>query len=399
MPIRVPPNVFLLAILTGCGTSAESNAIVMRDSAGIKIIEASYSQRRPAPVTIADRASFDVGLIEGEPEYVLSRVVGAMQMSDGNTIIANGATNEIRFYDSAGKWLKSMGRAGQGPGEYEYLRALGRCRAGGFVGFDLNWQVNAYDVTGTFQDKTVLRAPDGITPYNLSCDDHGHFLILGWGHPTQGLPIGFYTTRDRLVLTSGDGKISKDFGQRLVSERIGTERGSRPHPAGRATLFALHNDVLYIGSGERFELELYNLDGALQTLIRGPAIPLNTSDSVKTAYMDWALSRVPAERQAALRNEIARWQWPESLPAFTKLLVDDDGIAWVRAFEIDPQATETWSLLDPERGYLGDVKLGADMSLLEAGRDYVLVLRRDSLDVESVLKLTLDRGRAGPRSN
>ena len=380
-------------VFTGCKRTGPTNSVVVRDSAGIRIVETSDPHRVPAAFTISDQPLFVVGQMEGEPQYLLSRVVGAMALSGGSTVVANGGTNELRFYDSKGKWQKSEGREGGGPGEYEYLRALGRCRAGGFVAFDLHWQLNAYDLTGKFQEKSALRAPDGISPYNLACDERGHIAILGWGHPTQAIPIGFYTARDRLVLASGDGTITKDFGQRLVSERIGTEHGSMPHPAGRATLFAIQNDVLYVGSGERFELELYDLNGALHTLVHGPAVLLKTTDSLKNAYTEWALSRVSAERRPAYRNDMAKWEWPAALPAYTKLVVDDYGIAWLRAFELDPRKPETWSLLDPDRGYLGDVALGPGVSLLEAGRDYLLVLRRDSLDVESVVKLRLNRTR------
>jgi hypothetical protein len=382
-----------LTLMCGCNKAAQTPSVVVRDSAGIKIVETSTANRVAAPITLEERASFAVGEMEGEPQYLLSSVVGALQLSENVTVIANRGTNELRFYDKAGKWLKSEGREGEGPGEYEYLRALGRCRAEGFVGFDLHWQVNAYDANGTFQEKSVLRAPDGISPYNLACDDHGHFLILGWGRGTQAPQIGFHALRDHLVLASSNGTIATDFGQRLASERIGNERGSRPHPAGRATLFALHNDVVYIGSGERFELELYDLTGGLRKLLRGPAIPLKTTDSVKTAYTDLALARISPERQPALRNEIAKWEWPASFPAYTKLIVDHAGVAWVRAFQLDPRASEAWSLLDPERGYLGDVTLPAGLSLLEAGPDYLLVLQRDSLDIESVLKFRMTRAK------
>jgi hypothetical protein len=385
------PVVTIVALSSGCDRSTPSAASVRRDSAGTTIIETPIAQRRAAPITIVEGPSVSIGQIEGDARYLLSRVVGALQLPDGNIVIANGGTNELRFFDPTGKWLKSEGRTGAGPGEYEYLRALGKCRAPGFAAFDLHWQLNSYDAAGTFIEKSALRAPNGISPYNLACDEHGHLLILGWGHPAKGIPIGFYSARDRLVLASSDGTIRSDFGQRLVSERIGNEHGSRPHPAGRATLFALANDLVYVGSGERFELELYDLGAKLRTLVRGPAIPLSTTDSVKAAYLQSTLARVSPDRQPALRNEIANMQWPETLPAYTKMIVDPNGIAWVRAFQLDPSASETWSLLDPERGYIGDLSLRAGQSLLEAGRDYLLVLNRDSLDVESVRRLRLNR--------
>lgn len=95
---------------------------------------------------------------------------------------------------------------------------------------------------GSFVEKTVLKAPSGITPYSLACDDRDNFLILGWGRAPSGRPIlGFYQAHDRLVLAGADGEIRAEFGERLVSERLGMATGSRPHPAGRATRVAIHD--------------------------------------------------------------------------------------------------------------------------------------------------------------
>ena len=379
-------------MLIACDEPAHDTTTVVRDSSGVTIIETTGSRRTAAPATILPEPLIVIGQTEGDLQYLLSRVVGALQLPNGNIVIANGATNELRLYDSTGIWMASLGRTGQGPGEYEYLRAIGRCHPGGFVGFDLHWQMNTYGGDATFKEKTPLRAPDGMSPYNLACDDQGHVLILGWGRESlQGPIIGFFATRDRLVLSNGTGAVMANFGERLVSERIGTERGSRPHPAGRATVFALHDGVVYVGSGERFELELFDLNGQLHTLLRGPPIPLQMTDSLKSAYSDWAVSRIPADRQPAVRSEIAQWQWPETFPAFTSVVIDDGGVAWVRAFNFDSRKPEVWSLFDPRRGYLGDLALQEGQSLLQAGRHHLLVLQRDSLDVESVMKLRIDR--------
>lgn len=380
----------ILLAVAACEAPASAPEVVVRDSAGVRIVETTSAVRFPAPVTIPDSPAVRIGAVAGNPEYLLSRVVGALRLPNGEMVIGNGGTNELRFYDAEGEFLRSEGREGEGPGEYEYMRALGRCRADGFVAFDLSWQMNSYDMEGRFLEKTVLRTPDGITPYNRACDPHGHFLILGWGRAaTEGPRIGFYEARDRLLLTSRDGEIATDFGERIVSERIGSTGGSRPHPAGRATLFALHDDGVYVGSGATFEIELRGLDGELRSLLRGPSIPLETTDSIKAAYLERAVSRASLERRPAVRRQVGEWEWPSRVPAYTELVVDPDGTAWLRAFRIDPEEPEVWSLLDPARGYMGDVTLRSGQTLLEVGRDYLLLLERDARDVESVVRVDL----------
>ncbi len=381
-------------LISGCGEGdIPSGGAILRDSAGIRIVESSEVTRFPAPWTIGDSPDWVVGELEGEWEYLLSRVVGAMTLIGGEVVIGNGDTNELRFYDEGGRWTRTLGGTGEGPGEFEYLRALGPCYPDGFVAFDLNWQKNSYLMDGSFVEKTVLKAPSGVTPYSLACDDRGNVMMLGWGRAIGSGPIvGFYQAHDRLVLAGDDGEVKTEFGERLASERIGSTGGSRPHPAGRATRFAIHAGSAYIGSGERCEVEVWSVDGNLRGLIRGPRIALEVTDSVKQAYLEARLTETDESRHAAIRSSVAEWEWPQSLPAFTDLRVDGAGVVWVKRFSVKPDEPETWSLLHPERAYLGDLRLAPRQSLLEIGEDYLLLLSRDELDVERVERVPLDRG-------
>jgi hypothetical protein len=379
----------VLVILTvGCDTAVPAPAVVVRDSAGVRIVESAGSTKHPAPLTIGE-PTFSAGSMDGAAEYLLNRVVGAMHLSNGEILVGNGGTNELRFYDDSGRFLRSEGREGQGPGEYEYMRGLGRCRETGFVAFDLNWQINAYDAQGRFVERTVLRAPDGLSPYKTACDREGRLLILGWGAAARQLQIGFYESRDRLVLTSLSGDVATGFGEWLVSERVGTQNGSRPHPAGRATVIALHDGLAYVGSSERFEIELFDLEGTRRRIVRGPGAPPPVTDSVEAAYLALQLEAAAQDRAPSIRRELAAWDWPPTLPAYTAMLVDPHGIAWLRDFRLDADEPETWRLLHPDEGYLGDVTLAPGEALLEIDMDHVLVLQRDPLGVESVQKRPL----------
>jgi len=393
---RIGMSVVVAALAGGCAGDAPAPPTVsVRDSMGVQIIETFADARFETSWSVGEQV-WAIGELEGDPDYLLSRVEGAMQLPSGDVVIANGGTNELRFYGSTGRHQETVGREGEGPGEFEYLRALGRCRSDGFVAYDLNWQANAYLFDGTFVDKTVLRTPDGFTtPYEVACDTDGHRLMLGWGREVTDEPrVGFYQAHDQLLLTGADGEITVELGRRLVSERIGTQFGSRPHPAGRQTVFGLHDHTIYIGSGEHFEVEVLGMDGAVQRLLRGPAVSLVLTDSIRNQSEAAQLSQVSEARRPEARTDMAGWEWPESIPAYTDLRVDSEGVVWLRAYQADPFRNEIWSLLDPTAGYLGDLTLGPRQTLLEVGADYLLVLTKDDLDVERVEKYLLYRDTA-----
>lgn len=373
----------------GQQTVPSSRDATVRDSAGITIVESGVDAPFPAPWSVAAQPHWVVGELEGDPKYLLSRVAGALELHGRRVVIANGGTNELRVYDRQGQWIQTLGGEGEGPGEFQYIRALAPCHPGGFVAFDLNWQKNAYLTDGTFVSKTTLQAPSGVSPYELACDDRGNLLVLGWGRVLADGPIiGFHDARDRLVLTGDDGEVRTDFGERLVSERIGSARGSRPHPAGRSTVFAVHDGRVIVGDGRSFQIEVWTLDGRLERLIRGPALDLEVTDSLTEAYLEQELGRAEdPDRRAALRSAIGAWEWPETVPAFTDLRVDEEGIVWLKRFSLDRDRPEVWSLMSTSEGYPGDVELAPGQRLLSFADGAVLVVMRDDLDVERVGKL------------
>ncbi len=367
-------------------------SVAVRDSAGIMIVETSAEARVPLPWKLSESAAWAVGEVEGDPAYLLSDVTGAMQLPSGEVVIANGGTHEVRFYSAGGSLTRAWGGEGEGPGEFQLLRGLARCHPQGFVAFDRNWQMNVYADDGSFVEKTTLRTPYGVTPYEVACDAHGHIVMIGWGRDaTDGPTVGFFRAHDDLLLANMGGEIEVEYGQYLASERIGTTGGSRPHPAGRSTVFGLHEDRVFVGSAERFQVEVRRLDGSLERLLRGPRISLEVTDSVKSQLLQTLLATEPPERHANVRDDFAEWEWPESLPAYTGLRMDADGIVWLKAYSAVPTSPEVWSLIDPQQGYLGDLSLQPRQQLLEAGHDYILVVTRDELDVERVERYELAR--------
>lgn len=59
-----------------------------------------------------------IGVAEGEAPYELHRASGALRTSDGRIVVANSGSAELRIFDSAGAYLRTIGRRGSGPGEY-----------------------------------------------------------------------------------------------------------------------------------------------------------------------------------------------------------------------------------------------------------------------------------------
>ena len=332
-----------------------------------------------------------IGAMSGNPKYLLSGVVGGLRLADGRIVI--GAGDEVRFFGAEGRFAGAHGAEVGGQGNYGFIRGLARCGEGGLAGLDRDLQIHLYDDDGSFMERRQPLAADGRAPLELACDEHAHVVALGGGAAVVDIPLGeLQKSHAHLSLMTSDGSTATDFGEWLVSERIGTEAGSQPHPFGRATVFALSEDLLYVGSGERFEIEVRSLDGALLRILRGPELELAITDEVRLDYQNALLEQTPERFRSMAREQLGELPWPDEGPAYTAMRIDSSGLVWLRQRTPPGYAPERWSIMDPEEGYLGDLALPNRASLLDAGDDYLLVLTRDEFDVLKVVLLSLDRG-------
>ena len=83
---------------------------------------------------------------------------------------------------------------------------------------------------------------------------------------------------------------------------------------------------------------------------------------------------------------------PEMMPVFSRLLVDEVGWLWAELYRYDVRAPVRWLVFGADGEGLGSVDMAPDLEVREIGRDFVLGVWRDQLDVKYVRRHVL-RGR------
>ncbi len=66
----------------------------------------------------------EIGVVAGDPEYELFDAASSLLLSDGRIVVANAGSRQIRYFAPDGVFLKQVGGAGGGPGEFRDLRRL-----------------------------------------------------------------------------------------------------------------------------------------------------------------------------------------------------------------------------------------------------------------------------------
>lgn len=399
---RLAPAILLVGLLTalfGCDESqTRAEPFSVRDSAGVRIVESHAPLWRGGESwRLSEMPELEIGVAEGELPYLFSRIAGAVRLEDGRIVVADGQSNQIRFFDSSGRFLQSVGGEGKGPGEYEYIRDLGRCGGDSIFGFDLHWQAKVYTPSGQLVREMALHEPGSMrTPYRLDCTRAGRFVVVGWGEQAMRRVVGFYRSTAPAWVLDERGAEILSLGEFLSSERLGSSTGSsRPHPFGRSATMTIGPDRIYLGTGEPFEIEVRAMDGRLAQLVRGPGYDLEIRQEHLERYREERLAAVPDERRPIVERELRDMPLPDGFPAYDRLVLDPERNLWARRFLRPGDERRSWVVFSADGVLLGAVEVPADLEITEIGEDYVLGTARDELDVERVRLYRLYKASAG----
>jgi hypothetical protein len=395
-------KLLLLATLGACAGAAdrEPEIVVRRDSLGIELVESRaplLSDAQLSAALVAEPA-LAIGAADGEAQYMLHRVVGASRFEDGSIVVVNGGTAELRFYDSTGRHLHSRGGKGGGPSEFDYILWASRCGDDTVHVLDISATMKVFTAAGDVVRQFLLRLPNSEEPsYNRSCAQDGRLVISGWGHDDE-MSAGFHKATTTVWIVDSEGREVASLGEHLGSERIGMVNsagmlaGTGPHPFGRATVLAAARGLAYVGSGEPYEISVYDDRGELRQLIRAPREDLAVTSELLNRFREERLSALPDARRPAEERFLRELAKVESIPAFTALMVDAAGRLWARRFQGPGDEGERWGIFLPDGSFLGHLSLPNRFRLMEAGVDYVLGVERDELDVEYVRMYELRLG-------
>lgn len=397
------PLVFAgLVAAAGCGAgpSADGPAVVVRDSAGVAIVENARPVWTQATAWRIDEApALEIGRVDGPEAYQLDRVRGAVRFSDGRIAIADGGSRRIRYYDSAGRHLRDAGGQGGGPGEFQSLIRIVAMPGDSVAGWDASARrLTVFDGNGRLGRTVTFDGVGGISVTLRGVLGDGS-VILTPGEEIMELRSrepGEYRRTLVYLRFAGDGAfidtIATGPGAERVAYREGTSFGARDILFGRDHHLVLAEDRVYMGDSDTYAIAVLGPDGAPTRSIRRLVEPrVVTRRELEQAVQQANDERMRlAIRMAELSGGTVAEPDPvdfvhrDTYPAFDRLLADSDGNLWVRAYPAPEAESHGWSVFDPDGRWLGDVQLPGGLEVYEIGHDHLLARWQDEFDVDHV---------------
>ena len=390
-----------LLLISGCvPQSDDAEAVVVRDSVGIAIIE----NRTPdwgddGSWWILPDPILTVGEADGEPEYEFHGVSSVTRLSDGRIAVALASAGVVRLFDCRGRFLQSIGGLGHGPGEFQRAHRLLEGPQGDLWIWDgYRGRMTVFSPGGQYEDSFAV--PEGSTWAGgfLQGIDRSGVLYFVLTPPGSVLPseLGRVTREPFKVVRFRPEEETLDTIIDLLGRQYyhyvdegGAMRG-RPI-FGRTSTMALRSTSLVTANTDAFELRVYDHAGALRSIIIRTGDPRPVTRGEVRRVRDGLLAAADSVANPTLRrlrlglaSELPARQ---SLPAFESLRVDSGDHLWVLRSGFSWQEGSTWDVFNPEGRWLGTVELPEELSgmtIHQIDDEMIVGVLFDELDVPYV---------------
>lgn len=329
---------------------------------------------------------------------------------DGNSLVFDYRTREIKVYDPAGKYLRRVGRRGQGPGEYERVGTMG------YLG-DTLWitdpQLRRITLfpPGSGEPKTFpLRYEPTVTGTLMGTMPQGMLrggLIVAQGVLSPGRPASTPTVESPVVLMRRDGtfadtaamptiRASRDISFRAIDRqgRQVTWGGGQPfrseHFLGARTDgrgFVLVSPAATARSGEAaFQVQTFDSLGRQMRSRSYSYQPVRVTDRMRDSVIS-AVGIRGVDSTAAVRRQI---ELADFVPTVTNLRVGSDGSVWLRRERLVNDGL-LWTVIDPSGALVGRVMMPAGATIAAAAMDRVLTFENDADGVQWAVRYRVTR--------
>ena len=396
LPLRAAVAMAGMAVIVGCSPPSGGGSVT-RDSAGIRIVESrSPAWTDRAGWAISDSATLQIGAMEGPVEYQFESIAAVRELTDGRVVVADHRAGQLRAYDATGRYLWASGRSGEGPGEYRRIATLGDGPGDSLWVWDFG--LRRFTILTDRGEVVRLVQVDAPLSSLLAVGRFGDGTFLmqesfSSGIHREGSALGLMRAPAALVRISADGSLLDTV--RLVMGReyyLGEEggRGVMSAPLfARETSVALAGNEMSVGDQATFEIGRYALDGQLRAVVRVLDVDLRITHSDIQALVSRELDGLSSAERAMRERHLASMAVPDTKPAYGRLLLDPVENLWAAEYARHPSPPAQWTVFDRGGRLLGTVTMPDRFDLRQVGRDRVLGVWRDPLEVEYVRRYPL----------
>lgn len=340
------------------------------------------------PIRIVFTEELSVGAEYGDEEYMFGNRVYFNVDIDGNFYVNDWDKKCIRKFDPDGNYLLTIGRPGQGPGEFRNVWHPRFDKDNNLYVSDIvgSRRITVFDREGTFLK--LIRVPISLS--DILINSQGFYIgyhstmiedpkgdsstrILGLFDPEFQLLSEFHKTTREFTPPSGRGADSRaQFLANLLDDEAFT-----PNIA----CILADDDSVYFGYPENYEIKIFSEEGKLQKIIQREYDPIKLGKKHIEGFIRYQedeffrFAPYPEEIKKKVFDLI---EYPKFKPAYDTFALMDNG--WI-AVIVDHIANKYTliDLFDQQGKYIAqfEAKIPIQNLFFINGKAYALAIEND----------------------
>ena len=358
----------LLACASVCAGLPATEKAREQESARPKAVEVPIISNPRVPKYPSRRIAFKedltVGVKEGDENSMFGERVYFNVDGDGNIFVTDWDRKRIQKYGPDGKYLLTIGRKGQGPGEFQNVWEPEFDKEGNLYVVDIAQK----RISFFGRDGRYLRQI-GFPMVNISgslyFDALGYFLMAvdeireegeqgaRWDsvvglYDDKFQPLEVFHRESHEIKTSG-GQDEDSIAKSLAASMSDSAFKPAPH-----YLLAPDGEIFF-GFSRTYEIKVYSLEGKPVRIVRKDYDPAPVTAQDKEQFEDIQraefLRFLPAKAENATKKALRLILYPKYKPAYQSFTVADDGWLFV-IVENRGSETTVLDVFDAEGRYL-----------------------------------------------
>ncbi|UCF18463.1 MAG: hypothetical protein JSU87_10985, partial [Gemmatimonadota bacterium] len=336
---------------------------------GVRVVSSPAEPLLSAAESWRLEEQLSIGVVEGDPDYQFGGIAAVEVDAKGNIYVADQQARRVAIYDSTGVFQLAFGRQGEGPGEFEAPNRL-LWKGDTLVAWDPRLlRLSYFDRQGNLlrderaelqtYNRLALR-PDGMFwvqrgpmyywPIRPGVGGIGHIVVADVAEESADTVLSW---EDQSTIP-----VRFENGLTVVPRRYAPRTQWTTDAEGR----------LFVAAGDEYEIDVYDMDGERIAAIRREHTRQPPSAAERDSALAWLEEN--AERYGPNADKVRKaFEIAELKSATGELLISDDGYLWVRVFDEDVLAKQTWDVFDPEWRYLTSVTLPPTLEVHRVTRD------------------------------
>lgn len=353
----------------------------------------SFTPATPAVSAVDAKPRLDLGE-SGDASEVFNRIVAVRQDGAGRIIVAMRSPAELRVFDKTGRFVRTIGRNGQGPGEFQDITdVIVRPHDSLFVVDMRQRRFTSLGPDGSVASTSPLKPPFTSSPFSTSISslDDGSVLI-GYGFVSGLKPskvpvsvpqiVGRYSSTGARLDSLGSFFFSEHFYQVTPPELGGFAFWDRAF-GRRGRILGTGNSFM-TGDASAMEVRRFSPTGKLLEIHRIDAPAKNLTASQIEQYKQNEMEVAKPRERPVEQKRVDEMPYPAALPAYHQFLVDGRGRIWLHEYSYPAVMPPRWIVMDPKTRSARTVSLPARFKPFEITSTEILGVWLDTDDVEHV---------------